>query len=330
LLLPAVYFGQQSISSLFYRLMANRPTPGVVANSLIRYVLTQAGLAAGGLTPPQWQQTLDFFGNCCTYTGQPLTSAEKEHAVPMNRTQGGLHVYGNVLPATAEANREKGGLRYDVFLRSKGPKFKSLEKLSDAERAERIKRIEDFIKSARTSDNLLATAHPQLLAFYEQQYKAAKLLCANAVEQMYALLEQLHVAEVAANEADDALLDLPSDEQFTLEEQDTDTLPELYAAIQARGSQTGVGAYAQEVFRQLFADGRIAACLPNLLYREDSFVWLKLSFPALATQRTSENIDRYYATPLRHAGTDYYLCNHWYPKNRDYLDAWLTEQIAGR
>jgi hypothetical protein len=317
LLLPAVYFGQQSISSLFYRLMANRPTPGVVANSLIRYVLTQAGLAAGGLTPPQWQQTLDFFGNCCTYTGQPLTSAEKEHAVPMNRTQGGLHVYGNVLPATAEANREKGGLRYDVFLR-------------DAERAERIKRIEDFIKSARTSDNLLATAHPQLLAFYEQQYKAAKLLCANAVEQMYALLEQLHVAEVAANEADDALLDLPSDEQFTLEEQDTDTLPELYAAIQARGSQTGVGAYAQEVFRQLFADGRIAACLPNLLYREDSFVWLKLSFPALATQRTSENIDRYYATPLRHAGTDYYLCNHWYPKNRDYLDAWLTEQIAGR
>lgn len=309
--------------------MANRPTPGVVANSLIRYVLTQAGLAAGGLTPVQWQQTLAFFSNRCAYTGQLLTSAEKEHAVPMNRTQGGLHVYGNVLPATAEANREKGGLRYDVFLRSKGPKFKSLDKLSNAERDERIKKIENFIKSARTSDNLLATAHPQLLEFYEQQYKEAKLLCANAAEQLHALLKQLYVAEVAANDADVASLDLPSDEQFTLEEQDTDMLPEPYAAIQARGSQTGVGAYAQEVFRQLFADGRIAAYLPNLLYHEDSFAWLRLSFPALATQRTSENVERYYATPLRHAGTDYYLCNHWYPKNRDYLEAWLTEQLAG-
>jgi hypothetical protein len=305
--------------------MANRPTPGVVANSLVRYILTQAGLAAGGLSNEQWQRTLQAFNGCCAYTGQPLAPAEKEHAVPMNRTQGGLHVFGNVLPATGAANREKGGLRYDVFLRAKGERFKSVAHLTDEQREARIAHIEAFMQAART-DGLLAS-HPELLAFYAAQYEQAKELCANSVEQLTALLAKLNVTEEPATDATATPQDVPTPEQFELEETDLDALPEPYRTIQDFGSQTNVGSYAQAIFRQLFADGRIAALLPALARREDSFTSFKLSFPALVTHRP-ENGGRYYATPYHYEGTEYYLCSQWYERHRAALDTWLATLVA--
>jgi len=307
--------------------MANQPTPGAVANTLVRNILTKAGLMAGGLSNEQWQQTLDAFDGCCAYTGTSLQgiAPEKEHAVPMNRTLGGLHVFGNVLPSTAEANRQKGGLPYNVFLRSKGAKFSSLAHLTDEQRENAIERISDFIQNSRT-DGLLA-AHPELLAFYEAQYQNAKNLCATAAQELEELLQRLNVADSPnTDEADDTTLDLPSNEQFELEERDTDNLPEAYQKIQEGGNEMKVGAYARAVFEQLFVDGRIAAFLPNLTYREDSFYDFKLSFPALVTQRQTDPI-HYYASPYRYNGTEYYLCSQWYERNRDCLDSWLTETV---
>jgi hypothetical protein len=240
----------------------------------------------------------------------------------MNRTQGGLHVFGNVLPATAEANREKGGLRYDEFLRSRGERFKSIAHLTSEQREAAIERIKSFMKSARP-DGLLE-AHPELLAFYAATYEQAKQLCTETIEQLSALLTKLNVVEEQADtEADSTLQDMPSVEQFELEERNEETLPEPYRTIQEHGSQAGIGAYAQAIFRQLFADGRIVELLPSLLRREDSTQHLKLPYPTLTTRR-EELPGRYYANPLHHAGTDYYLCNDWYESRRTYLEAWLT------
>lgn len=314
--------------------MANQAAPGVVANSLVRYLLTQAGLAAGGLTAKgsdnQWQATLEAFGHKCAYTGADLTGtpAEKEHAIAMNRAAGGLHVYGNVIPATKKANAEKSGLRYDTFLRSKGDKFSSIAHLSDEEREAAIGRIEAFMHKARP-DGLL-DPHPELLAFYEAQYQKAKELCATAAGELQELLKKLNVAEVAAvEEAGDAVLDMPSPEQFELEERTTNNLPEKYQKIQERGNEMNIGSYARSVFAELFADGHIAEYLPSLTYREDTFYAVRLSFPAFVTQRQVDPI-HYYATPYRHNGTDYYLCSQWYERNRDYLDSWLTETVFGQ
>ncbi|GAA4020378.1 hypothetical protein GCM10022408_38000 [Hymenobacter fastidiosus] len=313
--------------------MANQVTPGVVANTLVRYILTQAGLAAGGLTAKgsnnQWQTTLAAFGNKCAYTGADLTGApiEKEHAIAMNRAGGGLHVYGNVIPATPKANAEKSGLRYDAFLRSKGEKFSSIAHLTDKDREDAIGRIEEFMRNARP-DGML-DPHPELLAFYKAQYEKAKELCATAAQELEVLLQKLNVADVPnPDETDDAMPDLPSTEQFELEERNTDNLPEAYRKIQECGSEMKVGAYARAVFEQLFADGRIAAFLPNLTYREDSFYAFRLSFPALITQRHLDPL-RYYATPYKHDGTDYYLCSQWFERNRDDLDSWLMETVFG-
>jgi hypothetical protein len=307
--------------------MANRPAPGVVANSLVRYLLTRAGSRQGGLNPAQLQQTLATFGDRCAYTGELLTTTglEYDHAVPMNRQHGGLHVFGNVLPATPRANREKGGLRYDDFLRSKGERFGCLAHLSDEQREEAIRRIEDFLR--QTPAAILLQPQPQLLSFYSRQYDAARQLCLQAGAELDELLDQLGAGQSPAES--DAAQDLPSNEQLELEEQDAlPSLPEPYATIQAQGQQTGVGAYAQAVFGQLFADGRIAHFLPNLTYREDSFAAFKLSFPALITQRTGDSTVRYYATPYRHQGTEYYLCSQWTERHRDYLDAWVTEHLG--
>ncbi|NVO84494.1 HNH endonuclease signature motif containing protein [Hymenobacter terrestris] len=315
--------------------MANQATPGAVANTHVRYLLTKAGLAAGGLATRgadnQWEATQDFFGNKCAYTGEDLTGKpiDKDHAIALNRVSGGLHVFGNVVPSTPKANAQKSGRRYDDFLRSKGEKFDSIAHLTDEQREAAIARIEAFMQQARP-DGLLKP-HPELLAFYETQYQKAKELCATGAQELEELLNKLNLAAAPllneAVAADEATLDLPSVEQFELEETGADNLPEAYRQIQARSYEMNVGAYAQAVFAQLFADGTIAKFLPNLTYREDLCTFaLKLSFPPLITRR-QDAPTRYYATPYRHNGTEYYLCSQWYERNREPLSNWLTEMV---
>lgn len=312
--------------------MANQATPNVVANTFVRYILTQAGLSFGGFTVggtnDQWQATLVAFDHKCAYTGQQLTGlkVEKEHAVAMNRTGGGLHVYGNVVPSTPQANAQKLGLRYDEFLRSRGDKFSSIAHLSDDEREAAIVRIEDFMQSARP-DGLL-DPHPELLAFYKEQYEVAKSLCAQAQEKLQALLQKLQLEEVPA-ETDAGQLDLPTAEQLELEEESASDLPPAYQALQTQYENRKIGVYAQAVFRALFADGHIAQQLETLTRPDESLARFKLSFPLFTTRR-QEAPARYYADAYHLNGTDYYLCNHWYERSRDYLDSWLTETVFGQ
>lgn len=314
--------------------MPNQTAPGDVANTLVRYLLTQAGLAAGGLTAKgpnnQWQATLAAFGHRCAYTGADLTKVpvEKEHAVAINRTSGGLHVYGNVIPSTKEANADKKGLRYDTFLRSKGEGYTSIAHLTDEDREAAIVRIESFMQKARP-DGLL-NPHPELLAFYQTQYEAAKTLCVQAREQLQALLEKLQLDEAPVDgDATSGLLDLPSVEQLEMEEESANNLPPTYQALQTQYQDHGIGAYAQAVFRELFADGRIAPYLDNLTYREDSFMHFNLSYPAFTTRRQDDPA-RYYAPAFLFGGTEYYLCSQWYERNRDHLDNWLEIMVFGQ
>lgn len=173
----------------------------------------------------------------------------------------------------------------------------------------------------------LLEAHPELLALYQAQYEAAKDLCAKGVEQVEALLEALHVAEAPTTDENDVeLLDLPSEAQLALEEEVIDELPTEYQLLKDTYSQRRIGAYAQALFKQLFADGRIEPHLEHLQYREDSFYLLKMSYPALTRQR-QDHPAHYYTMPYHFNGTDYYLCNDWYNDRRDRLDSWLSNNI---
>ena len=86
-----------------------KTNPGDAANAFVRVILSDAGAMLGGLTEDEWRKTIEWFDGRCAYTGQALDEGEleRDHAIPMNRTQCGLHLYGNVVPATKEANRRK-------------------------------------------------------------------------------------------------------------------------------------------------------------------------------------------------------------------------------
>ena len=72
----------------------------------------------GGVNEDEWQMTVDWFGGRCAYTGEELAEGEtdRDHAIPMSSAHCGLHLYGNVLPATREANGRKAGKHYRDFV----------------------------------------------------------------------------------------------------------------------------------------------------------------------------------------------------------------------
>ena len=139
----------------------SKRNPGDAANVFIRVILSDAGALLGGLTDKQWRETLDRFGGRCAYTGAPLArgEAEHDHAIPMNRKHCGPHLYGNVLPATREANRRKGSKHYRDFVDDN----------------DRLERIETFIRESGYRDAVAVFG--DISRYCEAQYRGIDALC---------------------------------------------------------------------------------------------------------------------------------------------------------
>ena len=148
--------------------------PGDAANAFVRVLLSDAGELAGGLDDEQWSRTLEFFDHRCAYTGEPLTedSAEQEHAIPINRHHCGLHLYGNVVPATKEANRAKRDLHYRDFVGD----------------PTRLQTIEDFMERAGYHER--AKPFHGLQAYCQTQYEVIKALCKANTDYLEMLLPE--------------------------------------------------------------------------------------------------------------------------------------------
>lgn len=312
--------------------MARKTHRGNVANEFVRVILTDIGLRANGFSKADWQRTLEAFDYKCAYTGATLDDGplDRDHAVPLNRKHGGLHVFGNVVPATRLANSQKSGTRYDEFLRSDSTKLTSLAGRTPEQREEAIKRIEDFMAAARP-DQLL-DSRPEMLAYYDRKYQEILTLCATTNEETAALLKQLGAMEETAESEtaspdDDQLY--ASAEDFERDEQALVVLPAPYDRLFEEFENRKIGAFAQAVFTQLFADNRIAPYLELLQDAGYSRRQLGLYFPALARQRGTEN--KYYATPYTILnGHEYYLCNDWYRSKRTTFEDWLTGTVFSR
>ena len=137
--------------------------PGDAANAFVRVLLSDAGELAGGLDAKQWDKTLEFFDYRCAYTGESVTkdSAVQEHAIPINRDRCGLHLYGNVVPATKLANTDKRNRDYRDYLKDKD--------------VDRLKKIEDFMEM--TGYYTRAKPFQDLPAYCQTQYEVIKVLC---------------------------------------------------------------------------------------------------------------------------------------------------------
>jgi hypothetical protein len=129
-----------------------------IANTALRIFLQELGAAYDrerGITPyhgsKDFAKVKDFFGGKCCYCGTDLTGqANQDHLIPMNKTNLGLHAWGNVVPACQACNAKKqGGDWKDFIIQRAGA--------DAAERHTRMKSFLDEYKYAPTQD-LRATA----------------------------------------------------------------------------------------------------------------------------------------------------------------------------
>ena len=138
--------------------------PGDAANAFVRVILTDAGRLAGGLSASEWKCTLEYFDHRCAYTGVSSTKEklQKEHAIPINREHCGLHLYGNVVPATKAANDSKHNKHYKDFLKDDLARLRKLDTFMEkAGYHERVKPFEQHIQR-----------------FCQAQYERITALCA--------------------------------------------------------------------------------------------------------------------------------------------------------
>ena len=151
--------------------MAQRgKNPGDAANAFVRVLLSEAGRLAGGLNDDQWEYTLEYFGHCCAYTGE-REDIVKEHAIPINKTHCGLHVYGNVVPATKKANSRKSDKDYKEFLKGD---------------IDRLHRIERFMENARYRERTEPFNH--IRRFCQTEYDHIIERCAKNKEHLRRLM----------------------------------------------------------------------------------------------------------------------------------------------
>ena len=138
-----------------------KTNPGDAANAFVRVILSDAGAMLGGLKEDEWRKTLDWFDGRCAYTGQTLAEGEtqRDHAIPINRTHCGLHLYGNVVPATRHANERKGGSHYREFLKD----------------GNELERIDAFLRESGYWERVAAFGNLQ--SYCEAQYRAIDGLC---------------------------------------------------------------------------------------------------------------------------------------------------------
>ena len=146
------------------------------ANIFIRNLLCEISEQLGGFSEDDWKRTRKFFDGKCAYTGKVVkgTNLVKDHLIGHNKRSGGLHLYGNIVPASKEANASKGGKSLEEFFQSDAL---CLQGMSAEERRERLEKIKAFQKESGYPEkcillkldlpDFLAKTYDEILEFAE-------------------------------------------------------------------------------------------------------------------------------------------------------------------
>ncbi len=103
-----------------------------IANTAVRIFLHEMGVAYDEERQREpykkakhFQTVKDFFDNRCCYCGVEFSTAVpavEDHLIPTNKTDLGLHAWGNIVPACRECNAKKqGGDWRDFIIQRAGP-----------------------------------------------------------------------------------------------------------------------------------------------------------------------------------------------------------------
>jgi hypothetical protein len=86
-----------------------------------------------------FKEVQEFFGGRCCYCGLefgPTAPAVEDHLIPTNKTDVGLHAWGNVVPACRECNAKKQGGDWKDFIIQR----------AGVDASERHARMQDFLR----------------------------------------------------------------------------------------------------------------------------------------------------------------------------------------
>ena len=124
-----------------------RTNPADAANIFVRNLLCDLSEELGGFSEKEWKKTLKYFNNRCAYTGEKLTHKKTviDHLIAHNRKECGLHLYGNLIPATKDANAAKSSNSFEDFLNNN---TSVLGDIGSEIRTERIEKIKTFQKES--------------------------------------------------------------------------------------------------------------------------------------------------------------------------------------
>ncbi len=103
---------------------------GDAQNSAVRVFLNQFSKKLPIFLNNKYKQkTLEYFGNKCPYSGEVVSEDRfvKDHIIPINKEKCGLHVYGNVLFVTREANAKKHSRSLEEYLKDDPEKLAKIE-----------------------------------------------------------------------------------------------------------------------------------------------------------------------------------------------------------
>jgi hypothetical protein len=96
-----------------------------IANTAVRIFLHEMGIAYDeerGKEPykkaKHFGEVQDFFGGRCCYCAADFaqTEAVEDHLIPTNKTDLGLHAWGNIVPACRACNAKKQGSDWRDFI----------------------------------------------------------------------------------------------------------------------------------------------------------------------------------------------------------------------
>ena len=124
-----------------------RTFPADAANIFVRNLLCDMSEELGGFKEQDWKKTLKYFDRRCAYTGVKLSAKKTviDHLISHNRQDCGLHLFGNLIPASKEANAAKSNKTFEDFL------MNNTSILGDLDINIRMERIAKIIEFQTTS-----------------------------------------------------------------------------------------------------------------------------------------------------------------------------------
>ena len=148
----------------------NRTNPADAANLFVRNLLCDISEELGGFNEQHWKKTLKYFDNRCAYTGVKLSKIKtvQDHLIAHNRKDCGLHIYGNIVPASKAANAAKSNKDFESFIRNDTFVIGDIDLFT---REERILKISEFQRISgyfEKLDKILNTIN--LTEFVNNQY----------------------------------------------------------------------------------------------------------------------------------------------------------------